>query len=117
MIGHRALSAHYYAIAKLRRPSKRRVRADEALPADEDVVADLHEVVHLRLVANHRVAPAAAIDACIGSELDAIAEQHAQKLRLLVDAAVLVIREAKAVGANAHAAVQNAVCANITILD
>ena len=27
------------------------MRADEARAADEDVVADLHEVVHLRLVA------------------------------------------------------------------
>ena len=72
-------------------------------------MAYLHQVVNLGVVANARIAPRAAVDAGVGTELHAIAQHDAALLRLLGQlAGGRVHREAEAIRAQPHAVVQRA---------
>src|SRR5262249_20639423 len=53
---------------------------DHAMPADRDVVGDLHEVVDLGALADHRIAERAAIDAAVGTDLHVVLDDDAAHL-------------------------------------
>ncbi len=55
----------------------------DAVPSDDDVVADLHEVVDLGALADHGVAQRTAIDGGPCPDLDHVLDQHAAGLRHL----------------------------------
>ena len=117
VVRDRTFASHDAKVAELRRAGERTLRADENSAAYERIVANLDQVVNFGLVADARVAPAAAVDARARADLHLVAEEHAQQLRLLAHAArCWVDFEPKAVGANAHAAVQHAIRANLAIL-
>ena len=92
--------------------------ADEAAAADQDVVANLNEVVDFCLGTDACVAPASAVDAGIRADLNLVAQKDPQQLRLLVHGTSLRIHiKSKAVSADADAAVQEAVCTQLAVLD
>src|SRR5207253_1870602 len=75
--------------------------------ADADVVSDLHEVVDLRSLADHRLAERGAVDGRAGADLDVVFNAHDSDLRdLLVTS--FVLRESVAVAADHDAAVHDA---------
>ena len=51
------------------------------MAANDDVVADLHEIVDLRALADHRVAVCAAIDGHAGADLDVVLDDDPADLR------------------------------------
>src|SRR5262245_9513876 len=59
------------------------MRNDHAVPADDDVVGDLNEVVDLRTLTNDRVRQRSSVDRRVGPDLDIIADDHAADLRHL----------------------------------
>ena len=79
----------------------RRVRTDA------HVVADLNQVVEFDAVIDHRVVERAAVDAGVGADLHIVADAHRAELLDLFPPAWRR-REAKAVGADHHATVQDA---------
>lgn len=81
------------------------MRADQACPADLDVVAYLNQIVNLRLVSDDRVAPAPSVDAGVRANLDAIAQDGTQQLRLLANLSIVTDGKPKAIGTNTNAAV------------
>ena len=60
---------------------------DHAMAADDDVVADLHEIIDLRALADDRVAIGAAVDGRAGADLDVVLDDDAADLRHLEVAA------------------------------
>ena len=76
------------------------------MAADDDVVADLHEVVDLGALADDRVARRAAIDRRVGADLDVVLNDDAAHLRHLQMPA-RAEREAETVLADAHARMQD----------
>ena len=75
-------------------------RDDDAMAADDDVVADLHEVVDLGALADHRVAAGAPVDGGVGADLDVVLDDDAADLRHL-EMALAPHGEAEAVLADA----------------
>ena len=57
------------------------LRDHHAMAADHDVMADLHEIVDLGALADHRVAVGAAVDRRPGADLDIVLHDHATDLR------------------------------------
>ena len=45
-----------------------------------DVVADLHQVIDLGVLADHRIVPGAAVDAAVGAHSDAVLQDHPAQL-------------------------------------
>ena len=92
--------------------------AQQAAASDDDVVPNLHQIVHLCAIADARIAPRAAVDARVGAQLDVVAKHHAPLLRLLGQLSCCwVDREAEAVRANLHAVVQRAARAHSCVRD
>ncbi len=81
---------------------------DHRVRADDDVVADLHQIVDLHAVANDRVSQSASVDAGVGANLHACAQNHPPNLGDLLVARI-GLREAEAIGPNDGIAVDNAV--------
>jgi len=127
VVFRRGFAAHDHAVAESGRTAKRDMPAKQAAAAcgpynsgtcsfqasreqrtDDDVVADLHQVVHLGVVTDARVAPGATVDACVGAELDAVTQHHAALLRFLGQLASRTHQKAEAVCAKPHAVVQRA---------
>lgn len=76
----------------------------------------LAPVVQLALVAQHRVAPAAAVNARVRADLHVVADAHAQLLRLLHHTPSAGIHvEPEAVGAHCRAVVERAALAHVTV--
>src|SRR6202022_3165819 len=73
-----------------------RLRHHDAVAADHDIVADLHQVVDLGAFADHGVADAAAIDHRSRADLDVVLNDHPSDLRDL-DVTVRPHEEAEAV--------------------
>ena len=59
------------------------LRNQNAVPADDDVVADLHEIIDFRALADDRVAIGAAVDGRAGADLDVVLDDDAPDLRHL----------------------------------
>ena len=57
--------------------------AEQAVPADGHIVADLDLIVDFGALADHGVAQAAAIDGGAGADLDIVLDQHTAGLRHL----------------------------------
>ena len=66
--------------AELRRAGDARLSNDDAMPPDDDVVGDLHQIVDLGAFADHGIGEKAAIDGRIGADLDAVADDDAADL-------------------------------------
>ena len=77
---------------------------DNAVFANDDVVADLHEVVDLCALADHGVAQCPSVNRAVCSNLDVVPDHHAADLQ---DFAVMILVEnvAVAVGADDGAGV------------
>ncbi len=75
---------------------------DHAMTADHHVVGDLHEVIDLGALADHRVARGAAVDRRVGADLDIVLDDDPADLRHL-QVAVRAHGEAEAVLADAGA--------------
>ena len=60
---------------------------DHAMPADDDVVPDLHEIINFRAFADDRVLERAPVDALIGADLDVVLDDDTADLRHLEVAA------------------------------
>ena len=72
------------------------------MPADDDVVPDLHEIINFRAFADHRILKSAAVDGCIGADLDVVLDDDPADLRHL-EVAAGAHGEAEAVLADPHA--------------
>mmetsp|Transcript_8673 Transcript_8673/g.25556 ORF Transcript_8673/g.25556 Transcript_8673/m.25556 type:complete len:226 (-) Transcript_8673:195-872(-) len=139
VVGDGGLAPEHAVVSQCRRATERHVSAQQAADTDDDVVADLHQIVHLGVCTDARVAPRAAIDARAGSDLDVSPDHHASPLRLLhrqhvalqhaPDAALEALafrallgacrrpwNEAEAVGSDAHSSVQRASAADRAVL-
>ena len=57
------------------------LRDEDAVAANDDVVADLHKVIDFRSFADDRVAVGAAVDGRAGADLDVVLNDHAPDLR------------------------------------
>ena len=57
------------------------------MPADDDVVPDLHEIINFRALADHRILKSAAVDGCIGANFDVVLDDDPPDLRHLQVAA------------------------------
>ena len=53
---------------------------DNATPAEDNVVSNLHKVIETRTGANHRISRRSSIDRRIGAHLDIIFQNHSTKL-------------------------------------
>ncbi len=77
------LTAEGGEVADHGRAGNARLRDENAVAADDDIVADLHEIIDLRPLADDRVAIGAAIDRRAGADLDVVLDDHAADLRHL----------------------------------
>src|SRR5882672_6381693 len=84
---------------------------DDAVPADDHVVADLDQVVDLRPLAHARAAGGGTIDRGVGADLDVVPDHDIPDLGHLV-VAPLIERVAETVAAHHDAAVENAAAAD-----
>ena len=75
------------------------------------VVADLHQVVELDAVFEHRVLQSAAINTGVGADFHIVANLHSTEL-LDLDPPAIVRRKAESVGTNHSARMNNATFAN-----
>src|SRR5574337_13616 len=105
--------------ADARAAGDRDAAGDRGVRADPDVVSDLVQVVDLHAVADHGVVERAAIDAGVGADLDVVADAHRAELFDLLPARAVAAaraREAEAVGAYHHPAVDDAARADAATL-
>ena len=102
MAGEAGLTAERGEIVEDAGAGNAALRDEHAMPADDDVVADLHEVVDLGALADDGVAVGAAIDRRAGADLDVVLDDDAADLRHL-EVAARAHREAEAVLADARA--------------
>ncbi len=87
MSGDAGLSAERGEIADHARSGNAGLRHQNGVTADDDVVADLHEIIDLRAFADHRVAIGAAVDGHAGADLDVVLDDDPADLRHLEMAA------------------------------
>src|SRR5437016_4239281 len=105
MAGDPGLPGGDDVIAKLRRPGDADLRDQQAVLADADVVADLHEIIDLGPFPDYRLAEGGAIDRAIRADLHVIFDADRSDLRNLVVPPALG-RESEAVRSDHHAAVR-----------
>src|SRR5262249_42421091 len=108
---HAGFGAHHDVVAELGRAGDAALGHDDAMPSDHDVVGDLHQVVDLGAVADHRVSERAAVDGGVGADLDVVADDDAADLGPLAPASG-AHREAEAVLPDAGAGVNDAAVAD-----
>ncbi len=87
----------------------------DAAPAYPDVVPQLNQIINPRAVAHDGVRGRAAVDAGVGPDLHAVADQHPADLRHIQET-FRVQGEAEAAGADAGAGMDLAVPANLAVL-
>src|ERR1035437_1997449 len=75
--------AQHDKVFQRRTAGNARLRHQNAVPADADIVAYLDHVVDLAALADHRVANGAAVDGGAGSDLDIVLDDDAPDLRNL----------------------------------
>src|SRR5262245_61493752 len=80
MPGRCRASRHEHAVLQNRRPGDAGQSCDQAVASDPTVVPDLHEVIDLGALTDHRVAQSAAIDCRVGTDLDAVLNDDAAEL-------------------------------------
>src|SRR5947209_7959604 len=112
MTGDARLSGHDDVVSELGRAGDAGLRYQQAMLAEAYVVADLHEVVDLRPLADHRLAEGRAVDRRAGTDLDVVFDPHDADLGDLVMTAA-VRCEAVAVGADHGTAVDDAAVADL----
>ena len=76
------------------------------MPSDDDVVPDLHEIINFRAFADDRILKGAAVDGCIGADLDVVLDDDPADLRHF-QVAARAHCEAEAVLPDAHAGMDN----------
>src|SRR5262249_61987961 len=81
--GGARLPAHHHVVAELARAGDAHMADDYAVPADHDVVPDLHEIINFCPSADDRVPERTAVDAGIGADLDVVLDDHGADLRHL----------------------------------
>src|SRR6516164_4737687 len=79
--GGTRLTAHHHIIPKLGGAGNTDVADQQAVPADDDVVPDLYEIINFSPRADDRVLERSAIDAAVGADLHIIADDHPADLR------------------------------------
>ena len=82
------------------------LRDDDAMAADDDIMADLNQIVDLGAFADNGVAIGAAIDGGAGADLDIVLQNHAADLRHF-EMSARAHGEAEAILADVHAGVDN----------
>src|SRR5882757_6733551 len=80
MSGDARLTAEGGEIANQAGPRDTGLGHQHRMAADDDVVADLHQIVDLRPLADHGVAVCAAVDRYAGANLDIVLNDHAPDL-------------------------------------
>src|SRR6266446_3692240 len=105
--GETRLSCHHYIVAEHGRAGDPDLRDEETVPADPDVMADLHEVVDLRSFADHGLTERGTVDRGSRPHLDVVLNANDTDLRDLVMQAAMR-GEAVAVRADDGAAVDDA---------
>ena len=110
------LAAHHHEVAELGGAGNARLADDDAMPADHHVVADLHEVIDLGALADHRVLERAAVDAAVGADLHVVLDDDAADLRHL-EVTLAAHGEAEAVLADPHARMQDDAVAHQRVRD
>src|SRR6478752_1477163 len=82
------------------------VAGKQAEPPDDDVMADLDQIIELAAFSDHGIAQAAAIDTGIGADFDVVLNDHPRKLRDL-GMALRARHEAETILSDPHAGMQN----------
>ncbi len=80
MSGHGCLTADTDEIFKHSRARNTDLGYNDATPAEDDVVADLHQIIETRTGADHCVACRSTINRCIGAHFDIVFEDHSTEL-------------------------------------
>ena len=98
---YRAVGADMCTAGNANTSGERRVHADAY------VMANLHQIVQLHTVLDHRVLQSTTVDTGVGADFDIISDAYRAKLLYLLPA-TLVRRKAKAIGAYDRARVNDA---------
>src|SRR6185437_3195203 len=75
--------AEHHEILERRGPGDTRLRDDDAMAPDRHIVANLHEIVDLAALADHRVPQRSAVDRGSRANLDLVLDDDAADLRHL----------------------------------
>src|SRR6476619_5925207 len=67
-------------ILKDGRTRNRSLGYDDAAPAEDNVVSNLHKIIETRAGANHRISRRSSIYRCIGAHRDIVFQNHTTKL-------------------------------------
>jgi hypothetical protein len=103
----RAVLADDHPISQQGAAGDARLTDHDAVLAEHDVVANLHQVVDFAAGADAGDAKGGSVDRAVGADFHVIFDNHDADLRDLVTPSLLVWREAEAIAAQNHAAVQD----------
>ena len=81
MIGDADFAAQHHEISQPRAARNADLPGDHAVPADDDVVRDLHKIVDLGALADDGVAGRAAVDRDVGADFHVVLNDDAADLR------------------------------------
>ena len=96
------LAAHDDEIAELGRARNADLPDDHAMPADDDVVPDLHQIINFRAFADDRILKGPAVDGLVGADFHVVLDDDPADLRHL-EVAPAAHGEAETVLADPHA--------------
>ena len=105
-----------HSVADFRGAAESDLRAQQRVFADLRSVADLHQVVDLYAASDAGFADAGAVDAGVRLDFDIVFDDDRSRLRNLVPAAFRSLGEAKAIGADHDAVLQQHVVAEAAVL-
>src|SRR5258708_38181402 len=80
MSGHGGLTPDANEILKHCRTGNTNLGYDDATPAEDNIVADLHQIIETRTSTDHRVLCRPSINRSIGANLDIVFKNHPPKL-------------------------------------
>ena len=100
------LAAQSYEIAKFGTARNTRLRHDNAMPSDDDVVPDLDEIINFRAFSDNRISKGTAVDRRVGSDLHIVLHHDPADLWDF-HVSFAAHGEAKAILADGHARVQD----------
>jgi len=105
------LSGKYDTAADFGGSGEPDLRAQQRVLTHARAVADLHEVVDLCAIGDDGSTHTGTIDACVGLDLNVIADAHRTRLRNLLPGTVIAFGEAKAIPANDDAVLKDDIVA------
>src|SRR5262249_31916900 len=80
VVGQPDLSAQHHIVSQRAAARDAGLSNDQAMPTDRSVVADLHEIVDLCSLSDHRIPAFAAVNGRAGPDLDVVLDDHAANL-------------------------------------